>query len=121
MIETVSKKIITSAPLTVEQAGQLHSEFDQEFEKEFRKYESFYAYGFVEIDSEMVAYAKEEFGVDISDQIGMAYSLVGMWSDSDGTDWSYATLQVAEEVYVPEQVVITPARIDKIWSDYKGI
>lgn len=121
MIERQVKRVITSKPLTLEQAGFLHSEFDCDFEKEFRKYASFYAYGFVEINSDMVDYAKEEFNVDISDQIGMGYELTGMWSDMDGLDWSHASLQYAEEVYHPEQVKIIPAYTEKRWTDYKGV
>lgn len=121
MIERQAERVITSKPLTIEQVSFLHWEFDCDLEKEFRKYESFYAYGFVEITQEMIDAIEEEFGLDIQDQLGMGYQLVGMWSDMDGTDWNYASLQYAEEVYIPEQIIVKPAYLEKRWTDYKGI
>ena len=123
MIETQPDRFITSQKLTLKQAGTLACEFDDvaEFDKEFRKGSTFYANAFFEVTQEMVDYAKEFFGVDISDQIGMGYGLSGMWSDDNGTDWYSVDMYVSEDVYIPEEVVIIPARMEKKWKGYTGV
>lgn len=121
MVELQPIKVITSRQLTREEVDKIWCEFDLPMEKEFRRGSTFYAHGFVEIDAEVAAFVASEFDVDITDQIGMGYYLNGMWSDDDGVDWYYTTLQYAEETYIPEEVKIIPARIEKQWKDYKGV
>jgi len=77
-----------------------------EFEKEHRKYSSFYCTVTHRITQEDVE-ALAEDDVDASDFLNVLITRNGMWSDSDGTDWdsvTYEKLQEYQEL-VPEVVI----------------
>lgn len=121
MIETTARvRVITSERLSLKQVGMLHSEFDLPLDKDFRKGSTFYANAFVEIDEEIADFMLAEYEIDIRDQIGMGYGLSGMWSDDDGCDWYSCDFYDFTEVYIPEEVKIIPARIEKKWVAYVG-
>ena len=77
-----------------------------EFEKEHRKYSSFYCmvtHRFTQEDIEALA----EDDVDASDFLHVLVTRNGMWDDSNGTDWdetTYEKLQEYQEL-VPEVVI----------------
>lgn len=77
-----------------------------EFEKEHRKYSSFYCtltHRFTQEDIEALA----EDDVDASDFLNVLVTRNGMWDESYGTDWdstTYEKLQEYQEL-VPEVVV----------------
>lgn len=77
-----------------------------EFEKEHRKYSSFYctvSHTINQVDIEEL----KEHDVDASDFLGVRITRNGMWSDSDGTDWDDTTYEKVEEYQelVPEVVI----------------
>jgi hypothetical protein len=77
-----------------------------EFEKEHRKYSSFWCTVTHRITQEDVD-ALADDGVDASDFLNVLITCNGMWSDSDGTDWdsvTYEKLQEYQEL-VPEVVI----------------
>jgi hypothetical protein len=77
-----------------------------EFEKEHRKYSSFWCTVTHLITQEDVD-ALAEDDVDASDFLNVLVTRNGMWSDSDGTDWdstTYEKLQEYQEL-VPEVVI----------------
>lgn len=79
-----------------------------EFEKEHRKYSSFYCTVTHTIDEEDVKnLATVDGEVDASDFLGVRITRNGMWSDSDGTDWDDTTYEKVEEYQelVPEVVI----------------
>ena len=77
-----------------------------EFEKEHRKYSSFYCWSthtFTQTDIEEL---KNE-GVDASDFLNVCVTMSGMWDDSYGTEWNsieYSKVEEYQEL-VPEQVI----------------
>lgn len=77
-----------------------------EFEKEHRKYSSFYctvSHTMKQEDIEALA----EDDVDASDFLGVLITRNGIWDDSNGTDWddtTYEKLQEYQEL-VPEVVI----------------
>lgn len=78
-----------------------------EFEKEYRKYSSFYCTVSHTMKQEDIDALAEEDDVDASDFLGVRITRNGMWSDSDGTDWdetTYEKLQEYQEL-VPEVVI----------------
>ena len=102
--------------LTDAQANQLTLEFEADVEKDFRRGGSFYASTALVVDADVVAYAREEFDVDIVERLGWCIWGSGYWSDDDGLDlysfnWSKPTL-----VHVPESVVVTPAHTVTEWE-----
>lgn len=77
-----------------------------EFEKEHRKYGSFYAsctYTFKQADIDTL---KEE-DVDASDFLNVCVTLNGYWSECDGCEWEDVDFCKVEEYQelVPEQVI----------------
>lgn len=77
-----------------------------EFEKEHRKYSSFYAsciYTFKQADIDTL---KEE-DVDASDFLNVCVTLNGIYDDNDGCDWSGMSFCKVEEYQelVPEVVI----------------
>lgn len=77
-----------------------------DIETEHRKYSSFYAncsYTFKQDDIDVLA--KE--GVDASEFLNVCVTLNGMWSDSDGCDWTDMDFCKVEEYQelVPEVVI----------------
>lgn len=77
-----------------------------EFEKEHRKYSSFWCTDTHRITQEDVD-ALADDDVDASDFMNVLITRNGMWSDSDGTDWdstTYEKLQEYQEL-VPEVVI----------------
>lgn len=77
-----------------------------EFEKEHRKYSSFYCtvtHTLNEVDIGELA----DNDLDASDFLGVRITRNGMWDDSNGTDWdktTYEKLQEYQEL-VPEVVI----------------
>ena len=95
------------------------------FEKEHRKYSSFYCWVSHTITEEDVKLLAEEDGVDASDFLNVCVSRSGMWDDSYGTEWDDATYEKVEEYQelVPEQVIaahyITKTKTEKfepVWE-----
>ena len=76
------------------------------FEKEHRKYSSFYCWVSHTITQEDVKILAEE-GVDASDFLNVCVSRNGMWDDSWGTEWDDATYEKVEEYQelVPEVII----------------
>ena len=77
-----------------------------QFEKEHRKYSSFWCTVTHRITQEDID-ALADDDVDASDFLNVLITRNGMWSDSDGTDWDetiYEKLQEYQEL-VPEVVV----------------
>jgi hypothetical protein len=77
-----------------------------EFEKEHRKYSSFYCTVTHRITQEDIE-ALAEDAVDASDFLGVLITRNGIWDDSWGTEWSdttYEKLQEYQEL-VPEVVI----------------
>lgn len=118
MIETTAVPTITSKQLTIAQLQVIVSDLDYDVEKEHRRGSTFYAYAFVEVNDAVVAYAKEEFERDISDQKGTGYQMDGTWDDDCGFDWSYATHMYKTQKYIPERVEIIPARMEDEWNNF---
>lgn len=77
-----------------------------EFEKEHRKYSSFYCTVTHTITQEDIE-ALAEDDVDASDFLGVRITRNGMWSDGDGTDWDEVEYEKVEEYkeLVPEVVI----------------
>lgn len=77
-----------------------------EFEKEHRKYASFYCWLNHTITKQDVE-AFAEDGIDASDFLGVLVSRNGMWDDSWGTEWNDTTYEKVEEYeeLVPEVVI----------------
>lgn len=79
-----------------------------EFEKEHRKYSSFYCSATYTITQTDIEELKTE-GIDASDFLNVCVTLNGMWDDSNGTDWyeNEATFCKVEEYQelVPEVVI----------------
>lgn len=77
-----------------------------EFEKEHRKYSSFWC-TFTHLITQEDIDALAEDDVDASDFLNVLVTRNGMWDDSNGTDWdetTYEKLQEYQEL-VPEVVV----------------
>ena len=82
-----------------------------EFEKEHRKYSSFYCTVTHTITQTDIEELKED-DVDASDFLDVRITRNGMWSDSDGTDWDDTTYEKIEEyqelvpgVVIPEHYI----------------
>lgn len=78
-----------------------------EFEKEHRKYSSFYCWLTHTITKEDVESFAEE-GIDASDFLNVSVSRNGMWDDSWGTEWNDDTTYEKMEEYqelIPEVVI----------------
>lgn len=94
------------------------------FEKEHRKYSSFYCWSnhtFTQKDMDDLA----EDGIDASSLLGVHVALNGMWDDSWGTDWNspeYYKLEEYEEL-VPEVVIpahtVTKTRYEEFKMVFK--
>ena len=76
-----------------------------EFEKEHRKYSSFYCTATHRFTQEDVAAFVSE-GIDASDFLHVLVTRYGMWDDSNGTDWDNTTYEKIQEYQelVPEVV-----------------
>jgi hypothetical protein len=95
-----------------------------EFEKEHRKYNSFYCWVNHTITEEDIKVLAEG-GVDASDFLNVCVSRSGTWDDSWGTDWDVTTYEKVEEYQelVPEKVIpahyITKTKAEKfepVWE-----
>lgn len=77
------------------------------FEKEHRKYSSFYCWCTHVITQEDIDSIKKYQGMDASDFLNVEVRLSGQWSDCDGTDWFDEEFQKVEEYeeLVPEVVI----------------
>ena len=77
-----------------------------EFEKEHRKYSSFYCWSSHTMTEDDIKELANE-GVDASEFLGVTVVLNGMWDDSWGTDWDEMTFskQEAYQELVPEHYV----------------
>tara|TARA_R110000744_G_C19371770_1_gene563207 strand:- start:59257 stop:59595 length:339 start_codon:yes stop_codon:yes gene_type:complete len=77
-----------------------------EFDKEHRKYSSFYCWINHTITQTDIDELKTD-GVDASDFLNVLVSMNGTWDDSYGTEWDDITYQRVEEYQetVPEQVI----------------
>lgn len=77
-----------------------------EFEKEHRKYSSFYCWVSHTITKEDIKVLAEE-GVDASDFLNVCVSRRGTWDDSWGTEWDVTTYEKVEEYQelVPEKII----------------
>lgn len=77
-----------------------------EFEKEHRKYSSFYCTVSHTITQTDIEELKED-DLDASDFLGVRITRNGIWSDGDGTDWDDTTYEKVEEYQeiVPEVVI----------------
>lgn len=91
--------------ITEEDLLEYVSEVGQ-FEKEHRKYSSFYCWVIHTITQEDVKILAEE-GVDASDFLNVYVSRNGMWDDSNGAEWDGVTYEKVEEYQelVPEVVI----------------
>ncbi len=86
-----------------------------DFEKEHRKYSSFYCWSSLKITQDHIDEFAEE-GIDASDFLNVFIQMNGMWDDSWGTEWdsiSYTKIEEYQEL-VPEKIIpahyITKAR-----------
>ena len=93
-----------------------------EFEKEHRKYSSFYCSATYTITQTDIEELKNE-GIDASDFLNVCITLNGMWDDSNGTEWDsmdFCKVEEYEEL-VPEQIIpahtVKKQRTEKF--DYK--
>lgn len=86
-----------------------------DFEKEHRKYSSFYCSATYTITQTDIEELKNE-GIDASDFLNVCVTLNGTWSDSDGCDWEYMDFCKVEEYQklVPE--VTIPAHYVTNWK-----
>ena len=77
-----------------------------DFEKEHRKYSSFYCSATYTITQTDIEGLKNE-GVDASDFLNVCITLNGMWDDSNGTEWDSMDFCRVEEYQelVPEVVI----------------
>lgn len=95
-----------------------------EWEKEHRKYSSFYCWSthvFTQADIDELA----SEGIDASEFLGVMVTMNGMWDDSYGTEWDsidYSKVEEYEE-HVPEKVIpahtVTRTRTEKfvpVWE-----
>lgn len=92
--------------ITKEQIQDYVSEVG-EFDKEHRKYGSFYATATHTFKQEDVDELAEHLEVDASELLGVTVTLNGYWSDSDGCDWNDMSFNKYEEYQelIPEVVV----------------
>lgn len=95
----------TMKRITKEQIQEYVSEVG-EFEKEHRKYSSFYCWSshtFGQKDIDEFANS----GVDASELLGVTVTMNGMWDDSWGTDWDSMCFTKHEEYQelIPEVVI----------------
>ncbi len=77
-----------------------------EFEKEYRKYSSFYCTVSHTITQTDIEELKED-DIDASDFLGVLITRNGIWDDSNGTYWDDTTYEKVEEYQelVPEVVI----------------
>jgi len=77
-----------------------------EFEKEHRKYSSFFCWVSHTITAQDIVDLRDE-GVDASDFLNVLVTMNGTWDDSWGTEWDEITYEKVEEYeeVVPEQVI----------------
>lgn len=77
-----------------------------EFEKEHRKYSSFYCTATHTFDESDVKDLAED-GIDVSAFLGVMVTLHGTWDDSWGTEWDDTTYEKVEEYQelIPEVVI----------------
>ena len=107
--------------ITEEQLQDYVSELG-EFDKEFRKGSSFYAWSTYTFKQDDIDTLKGE-GIDASDFLNVCITLNGMWDDSNGTEWDSMDFckveeyqEIIPEVVIPEHYVIKQ-RTEKF--DYK--
>lgn len=90
-----------------EEAIKDYVEENGEFEKEHRKYSSFYCWVNHTIKQEDVEYIAEHYGADASGFLNVNVSMSGMWDESCGTEWDnieYSKVEEYQEL-VPEVVI----------------
>lgn len=77
-----------------------------EFQKEHRKYSSFYCWASHKFTQQDIDTLKED-GIDASELIGVLVTLNGTWDDSWGTEWDDMAFEKVEEYeeFVPEQII----------------
>lgn len=95
-----------------------------QFEKEHRKYSSFYCWTTHTFTQADIDELKED-GIDASDFLNVCVTMNGTWDDSWGTDWDsvdYCKVEEYQEL-VPEQVIpahyITKTKteeFDPVWG-----
>jgi len=85
------------------------------FEKEHRKYSSFYCSATYTITQTDIEELKTE-GIDASDFLNVYITLNGTWDDSNGTEWDSMYFCKVEEYQelIPEQVI--PAHYVTNWK-----
>lgn len=95
-----------------------------DFEKEHRKYSSFYCLCTHVITQEDIDSIKKDEGMDASDFLNVEVTLSGQWSDSCGNDWYSEEFQKVEEYeeLVPEVVIpehyVTKVRKSKFTPNF---
>lgn len=95
-----------------------------DFEKEHRKYSSFYCWCTHVITQEDIDSIKKDKEMDASDFLNVEVYLSGQWSDSDGADWFDEEFQKVEEYeeLVPEVVIpehyVTKVRKSKFTPNF---
>ena len=77
-----------------------------EFEKEHRKYSSFYCSAIYTMTQTDIEELKKE-SIDASDFLDVCITLNGMWDDSNGTEWDSMDFCKVEEYQelIPEVVI----------------
>ena len=92
--------------ITKEQIQEYVSEVG-EFEKEHRKYSSFYATATLAFTQDDINLLAHEDGIDASDLLGITVTLNGTWDDSWGTEWGDISFNKYEEYQelIPEVVI----------------
>ncbi len=77
-----------------------------DFDKEHRKYSSFYCWSSLTFTQEHIDEFKEE-GVDASQLLDVCVTMSGQWDDNWGTEWDsidYCKVEEYQEL-VPEQII----------------
>lgn len=98
--------------LTTKQLIEIINDLDPEVETEFRKYSSFYATAYAEVE----ASDQEYIDYDISSLFGKRIVATGYWSDDDGLDLYEAWVESKTIEHIPEEVKIIPAHDIEIWK-----
>lgn len=77
------------------------------FDKEHRKYSSFYCWSTHTFTQEDIERLREEDNVDASDFLNVRVIRSGMWDDSNGTEWHSTDCCKVEQVqvFIPERVI----------------
>ena len=98
--------------LTTKQLIEIINDLDPEVEKEFRKYSSFYATAYAEVE----ASDQEYIDYDISSLFGKRIVATGYWSDAEGLDLDDAWVESKTIQHIPEEVKIIAAHDIEVWT-----